>query len=518
MAARQGGGKERASRIPLDYYKTSDAIARWKVGLSLLAVLFAMGWWATGFSLGGSRFLTESDAGRLRYSHGPVARVHAAWDARCEACHSAFQPIGQDAWTAKVGLSSKEADGKCRSCHAVEDHHAKTQKLNDPASVACAACHRDHQGREFSLVRLPDSDCTSCHRDLKNHTQSGASRLPNVASLVKDHPEFALVATKAKDPGTLKFNHALHMSKGLIEGKGQKPLFTLAQLTPEDRSRYAREGQKLGDGVTMECASCHHLDDGDSLSSPAINRGRGAYMQSVSYKTDCASCHKLDVGARLGEAPTTIAVPHALQPPALHAWLTNASLGLSLGKDPKLLEAFTPSNREIPGRPSKREQSARDEVESRVAKAEKILFGAGKGTCTECHHYQTPRGPAPHLEAADPIHTIAIAPPAVQARWYQKAVFDHSAHRAVSCKSCHESAYPDGESASRTSADVMIPGKASCIQCHAPASHDDRGIAIGGVGFACTECHTYHGDHQPAKDVEGMSFSRFLSGSGGKPK
>ena len=67
MAARKDDGKARASRIPLDYYKTGDAIGRGKVALSGLAVLAAVGWWATGFSLGGSRGLVDqSDRGRLR--------------------------------------------------------------------------------------------------------------------------------------------------------------------------------------------------------------------------------------------------------------------------------------------------------------------------------------------------------------------------------------------------------------------------------------------------------------------
>src|SRR5207248_9653356 len=61
-------GKQRAVRIPLDYFKQADALTRWKLRFTALALVLALGWWAIGFVM--------TDEGRLRYSRGPVAAVH----------------------------------------------------------------------------------------------------------------------------------------------------------------------------------------------------------------------------------------------------------------------------------------------------------------------------------------------------------------------------------------------------------------------------------------------------------
>jgi hypothetical protein len=74
--------------------------------------------------------------------------------------------------------------------------------------------------------------------------------------------------------------------------------------------------------------------------------------------------------------------------------------------------------------------------------------------------------------------------------WFQRAVFDHAAHRAVNCDTCHA-----GARTSTKSADILLPGKKTCLECHGPP----RGTAReprGGAGDSCTLCHRYHnGDH-----------------------
>lgn len=527
-------GKQRASRIPLDYFKKHDAILRWKLGLSALALLIALGWWATGFSFGGSGLVGDTATGRMRYSHGPVSRVHAMWETKCEACHVAFAPIGQDAWTSSLGMSSREADAKCQSCHKVEGHH----EVMAAQEAACANCHRDHRGRDASLVRLADADCTSCHRDLKTHADPGktAADYADILAFPAKHDEFKLMRQGAKaatDPGTLKFNHALHLSPGLNEAKDGKAVFTWSRLSSDDRDRYGFTGGKLEDGVTLNCASCHRLENGDrparaekagvsALETQPLS-GTGAYMKPITYKTDCAACHKLDVAVAVGGSTTnpvvaTIAVPHRLQPSELHEMLRNASIGLTLGKEDAVLDATLTGGRPFPGR-GPQAASARDQVDRRVKEAERILFGRGKGTCTECHQYKTPGGIREELDPSAKLAAVQIEPTYVPAIWYDHALFDHSAHRAVSCRSCHEGAYPDsGEKASRSSADVLLPGKAACAQCHAPEGRDSRGDLIGGAGHTCVECHRYHGGdrkHGPtmAKDADAMAITRFILGT-----
>ena len=274
--------------------------------------------------------------------------------------------------------------------------------------------------------------------------------------------------------------------------------------------------------MILDCTSCHRLDNGDQpalASAPGVEAaasvavgGTGAYMRPVSYRTDCAACHKLDVAMTSGENPETIAVPHRVQPSELHERLLNASIGLSLGKDPKSLENFSTTikpapgrpapppaardGQELPGRSNDAEIAARAAIEARVKKAEKILYGRGKGTCTECHQYKTPDGTREEIDPSTPIASVQIEPTYVPAVWFEHACFDHTAHRGVSCRECHAKAYP-GDSASKTSADVMIPNKALCATCHAPEGRDVKGRTTGGAGHSCTECHRYHGGDRP---------------------
>src|SRR4051794_32219818 len=85
----QETGKQRAGRIPLDYFRTPDRLGKWKRWLGVLALLAAVAWPASAFLRG--------DRAELDYSRGPVAAVHATWDANCNACHVPFQAISGDA-------------------------------------------------------------------------------------------------------------------------------------------------------------------------------------------------------------------------------------------------------------------------------------------------------------------------------------------------------------------------------------------------------------------------------------
>ena len=69
----------------------------------------------------------------------------------------------------------------------------------------CGGCHRDHQGRDFSLVHLADADCTSCHRDLKTH-MNGTPQFHNAIKLwpatvaILDHEKLAALVQDHHEP------------------------------------------------------------------------------------------------------------------------------------------------------------------------------------------------------------------------------------------------------------------------------------------------------------------------------
>ena len=499
-------GKRRAQRIPLDYYKRPDGILRWKLGLSALALVLAMGWWATGLEIRGGG-IASSPAGNLRYSKGPLANVHEAWDARCDACHRPFATIDDKRWSPPGIVSKTTSDHQCQACHA-GPAHAATQKASDVKS--CAGCHIDHRGRDVSLVRLPDNECTNCHADLGSHRDGPGSSKPEIAnriaSFATDHPPFSNEKAGATDPGRLAFNHALHLSPGLSRAPGGRDAKTLAYIAdPKLRERYRLKGQADDSPIRLECASCHVADAGDSRSGGS-GRSSGDTMLSINYENQCKACHALNVDPRSPE----VVVPHGLQPAEVTRYLSDAYAGLFLRDNAKLLGQMVPS-RPFPGRRlAPEEETVKAQVDGAVAKAESVLYG-GKTTCLECHNPGTPAGVKP----------ATIEAPKVPDVWLARSRFDHSAHRGVGCLDCHAKA-----PTSVVSTDILLPGIESCRTCHAPASRSATGEMTGGVRHDCAECHKYHNGDHPLQGrgalaemgSEPRTLTEFLSGKAAASK
>jgi hypothetical protein len=483
MALRETG-KERASRIQLDYYKHADRLLRVKLWLTLAALVPALLWLVGG--------LVYSRQAQALYSRGPVAAVHAAWEDKCEVCHTAYQPLSSENVTHGFVGDPHASDQKCTACHAGPIHHSKQSK---DATATCATCHRDHRGRDASLVRLADADCTDCHSDLNRH-MTGTTTYQNSITVfdgnLDHHPEFRSVREN-KDPGNLKFNHALHLSAGMVrtpDGKKMK----LSDISDEaERQRYARQQGTAGTSaaIQLDCASCHQLETARLLETAVASSApsSGATMLPINYDNHCRACHPLTLmpkdPARNG---ALVVVPHRLQPDEVRSFLWGT-----------YAEKFTapwrqrPANkRPLPGQAPmtageqeklrKQVVQATDEADSflrldAVGDAEKVLF-RGKTTCGECHIYDKSRPQSSLPERIKPTNVPAI--------WFRSARFSHAAHHAVDCRACHTKA-----DSSRVSSDVLLPGIAECVKCHAPA-HTVDGKARGGVRFDCTECHRYH--------------------------
>jgi predicted CXXCH cytochrome family protein len=470
-------GKQRAVRIPLDYFKKSDGLTRWKVALAALffvaPVLWAASFWVR-------------PKGPLDYSRGPLATVHATWEEKCDACHAPFKPINGSAhWAHGYLDASSSAEQKCEACHSGAVHHDKQRPESTPG---CGGCHRDHRGRDASLVRLADNDCTRCHQDLNAHMKEGKSEYANVSGFTTDHPEFRSIKA---DDGRLKFNHKLHLTPGLGVG------FTLANIRdPADRKRYQEEK----DGVVLDCRSCHQLDAGDFGGGPWGNlsnsflpkRAAGAYMQPIVYENQCKACHPLNVepdqkDKAAAPALAGLTVPHRLQPDEVRDFLRGAYAEQVLARDYPELHKYFLRPRPMPGLAmSEAEKKAQELVKEKAALAENFL-GIGqaavkekvsRAACAECHYFETPQGESTPKR---------IVPTNVPTVWLKHARFDHVAHRAVDCLACHENARK-----SEVATDVLMPGIKKCQECHSPASS-----AGGGARFDCTECHSYHHGEDP---------------------
>jgi nitrate/TMAO reductase-like tetraheme cytochrome c subunit len=510
MATNRETGKDRWKRVPKDYFKKADGLQRTKLKFSALALFLVLACCALGMDWSWIRtgksgeFTPGLD---LWANHGTLAQVHSAWDHNCKACHVPFEPIDGRPWLATSSTAAyRTSDQQCMSCHAGPAHHAATRESE---VRSCAECHRDHRGREASLVKLDDVECTRCHSSLKDHLNKDAkTEFENkITRFDLEHPPFRPeAATPAadnkpmQDRGGLKFNHALHMTPGMIKKPGDTP-YTVEKIPVEsERMRY---GKSKEEAVKLDCTSCHVLEASDlkTKRDPSIAasarpvRSDGKYYQPVNFETQCRACHDLTFDP---QSPT-IRAPHGVQPEVVVAFLKKTYAAQLLADKPDLLEKKFVPTAEPPGKwPI--ESSVREAFDDAVGKAEQVLFGDSKQSCLECHELVKKEGSlVPEKVAATNVPTV----------WFTHASFDHTAHRGVSCRDCHAQTYAietDGvkrvEHASTLGTDVNLPGIENCRKCHAPAGRAggwlpwSSSTSTGGVAHNCTECHTYHdGDH-----------------------
>jgi predicted CXXCH cytochrome family protein len=503
--------------VPPEAHRRADGVDVWRFWVPVLAVLLLGTWRAADHLLGAA-------PGPAWHTPGPVAAVHAAWEADCAACHKPLTQLSAASWTGWFHGTTHAADGHCRTCHAGADHHAAE---NPDHRAGCTACHPEHRGREASLLRVPDKQCTRCHANLLGHLAEGARTVfRNVTRFDADrahHPEFGVLVGKPLDPGKLKFNHRLHMTPGMGRTPESEP-FTLAKVDPRYREFYRRPGDEGDDvPVRLDCVACHQRDSGDFPARPAqagratnpppppdrrdyaavlakvggvpLNaalpaRSPGAAMLPLVYEKHCQACHPLTFERADPNDPRSgpQAVQHRLQPVAVHTYLeAYYTAELLKGRGPVLDRPLLPR----PGKgPDPEARKARDAIAEQVLRAEQELY-LSKKSCGECHHWQ-PFDPAlpPRLAG------LRVAPTDVKAVWLEHAAFNHATHRLLSCRACHADAYARDEQeavnprASVDSRDVLLPGIDTCLECHrparpAPARQD------------CVECHRYHDGDRP---------------------
>jgi hypothetical protein len=531
-------GKQRQTRIELAYYKQPDAIARWRARLILLALAVAGLWFALApnWDAGQASRVRLFEWNRLA-SPGPLARVHATWESSCETCHVPFQPMNDSHRTPFARADTSVSNQKCQRCHSGPTHHAS----QIPKEIACSVCHHDHRGADVSLVRLDDAACTTCHADLNNHRDKGGPpRKTAIATSVTrfdanpdHHPEFRVFVAK-NDPGRLRFNHALHRTRGYTLEPGGKE-FTFAQIAAAERSRYGWNPKLPLDTAVPpleDCNSCHRLDSDEYAKSATRSqtaapvfaaRSARAYMLPVTYENHCRACHSLEFDSKSPGRE----VKHGLSPGMVLDDLRQIYQAQAANDDPELLRRHVPPRRK-PGEPeSPHAEPVGRAVDDKVLTAVRILFGAGvsdeamrrhqlplgRRGCALCHDLQPATVP---LVNADAIRNVEIEPVNVPKVWFERARFDHSAHRAVDCNECHHEA-----KTSKNNTDVLLPGIAQCVQCHGPRT-GRGGKTQGGAGDSCTECHRFHnGDHplqgigaSPRGVIERRTIDQFLGGAG----
>ncbi len=478
------------------------------------------------------------------YSHGPVAEVHASFDAKCEACH---KPPSQRASSGLFDPQSRWMALECQTCHRGPEHHRDmiwpsdwpAQNTGDPLSndAECAACHHDHNGKNFSLVRLSDDHCLKCHADLAKSHKTGspafALKVENFHDPAGGHPEFRKIENEKKEPNgqvarNIRFSHSHHMSPGIGYSSDSKLKVTkknLKDLNPDD-PKVVDQYFAASDGpdavVQLDCKHCHQLDaergDPRDHSKPWANlagepresiqppRAQGAYFLPINFEAHCQACHPLkapELTSDAGQKFPSFYLPHRKQPGELQEVLRARYSGYILSEKgkPELLNKNV-TDEDVLKVGSQVDQAVRKSLlkllPSVNPKAANAMSG---GTCTECHKLE---GGAGKLEDSK------IVVPNIPTVWFERSKFDHVAHRAYDCLSCHPNTGTPKEFDFKTiytgpDQKINILGVDSCRECHAPQGHgkkaDGSRSERDGVRNNCTDCHRYHNGDFPLQGL-----------------
>jgi len=315
----------------------------------------------------------------------------------------------------------------------------------------------EHRGT-LRLAATAEESCTQCHADL--HTRSGAvGFVRNITGFPSGHPEFAALRGANTDPTTIKMNHYRHMQPNLMGPNGP------VQLACQDCHRSPADVRPWP-YADAQFRAAPIPSKSDPL-TPVLSR---AYLAAPEYEKACAGCHTLQFDKRFTEG-----VPHDT-PEVIHTFLTQQFQGY-IAAHPEELHELREPDRDLPEKaisPAYRTLSPPQWVTEHTAEAEQLLW---RKTCKQCHT----------VKGGDFAAPATIAASNITERFMPHARFDHSAHELLKCESCHPQAITSQDSSA-----LMLPGVATCQQCHRPGAQTAES--------RCFECHTYHDEsaRQPA--------------------
>jgi hypothetical protein len=462
------GPKTLSRWLELDYFDRPRKLRRlWRVVLLLTLLVAVAG--VLAWALPPGR--------RTALQAGPVSAGHAMFNHDCGRCHTGEARTFDRLRRLDPGLRSVP-DSACLACHSGDVHHA-----TQVGAQRCASCHKEHRGRP-ALARVEDAHCTACHADLRRNDGAKPDYHAHVSGFAAGrHPEFRLFAGgPPADPGTIQFNHKVHLVEGGVWTVDDKQLTKQGEQV---RKQGGRPGPLFEEGAghgakalkQLECRSCHQPDQA------------GRYMQQINYDRHCQSCHPLAVqliGGWKGEEMEGLVRPFS-RAPAPHPSPTQAPEMVRGAIRDRLARfimqeanarailrapAAVEPERPIPGagRPPPLTEEAHAWVNRQQEQVERLLFD-GAGGCKFCHQEKTT--PATRRDGLPDYHRSNI-----RTRWLEHAVFSHKSHRLLSCTECH--AAPN--SARHT--DVLLPRLETCLKCHSARERKARSD--------CVECHTYH--------------------------
>jgi hypothetical protein len=235
------------SRLGLDRTGLSRRAYSWILGLLVLGLFLV---WPVAAFFNPSR-TPDSDATKnfvwradLPWNSGRISMVHQPIAQQCNRCHEKpFVMVRDEA---------------CTACHEAIQHHADPKKFRfaELTEDRCEHCHKEHNG--IAQITLRDQAfCADCHGRFRE--KAPASTVLAAADFRKDHPEFRPLV--AVDPAARRFER-------LSLAAQPRPKENSGLIFPHDK--HLRPGGVRGpNGIeALDCGSCHTAAPGGALMVP----------------------------------------------------------------------------------------------------------------------------------------------------------------------------------------------------------------------------------------------------------
>ena len=154
--------------------------------------------------------------------------------------------------------------GACANCHR---EHVTSARMALPRSEACATCHNDSTRLAATSAHIREEGppllgaAAAELADGQRHFVMPRTQQQPVAfkSFAEGHPHFAYEQPGARDPGTIKFNHARHFEADI------PPMEAASRLD----CRSLAQGHSWSASTTSSTALCHEPSSIRARSSPA---------------------------------------------------------------------------------------------------------------------------------------------------------------------------------------------------------------------------------------------------------
>ena len=346
-------------------------------------------------------------------------------------------PFGFDrVWSpGRISTSHMHFASQCSNCH-----RAPMEKVSDKA---CLSCHRDTgphiadpklQKNVFNAAHrfIGTTRCAECHEE---HKAPHPLAKQDNGMCVKCHGNIKAIDPKSTlsdvhdfdgDHPEFKLTFKTGANSKDIERIPQSDKARLVEKSGLKFPHYQHTGKVQGPKGIWDVREL-------SCTSCHVPEGKEMRFKPFSFKNNCLSCHAKQL--ELGPKELRLTVPHGNE--------QNVFDKLKLYA-PKQFSSYSENLK--------------------------------KNGCAYCHEIKEGK--------PDDALPWRVVPLNINQDWFSKAQFNHNAHRTQQCINCHK------VEESESSADVAIPDRKSCLQCHSGSKPKHKRIASN-----CMSCHNFHHSH-----------------------